>query len=110
MRNSALLFLTVALTGCAASSSGLLNQQSPELAVSSRKSAQDFALCTAESLKGPAQLRGSGGHWWVLRSNGFEHVVVRWDFTDQASGGSIAELRSSTWAGAAKDKVQACAA
>lgn len=99
----------LALTGCAASSAGLYREP-VEFSVASNRSAQDFATCVAEVVQGPAELRGSGGHWWVVRATGAGTPVVRWDFTDKPAGGSIAELRATAIMGAAKDKVERCAA
>ena len=103
-----LLLAAFVTTGCATSSAGL-QRMGVELTVPSQKSAQDFATCSAEVLQGTIELRGSGNHYWLLRPNGFGVPIVRWDFTDQTNGGSIAELRATAIMGAGKDKVEACA-
>jgi hypothetical protein len=95
-------------SGCATSSAGL-SQMGVEYSYPSEKSAQDFATCAAELMHGQVELRGSGDHWWLLRPNGFGVPIVRWDFTEKPGGGSIAELRATAVAGAAKDKVARCA-
>jgi hypothetical protein len=102
------LMIALVLSGCAASPAGLA-RTAVKSTVPSNKSAQEFATCVAEVVLEQAELRGSGDHYWVLRENGVGIPVVRWDFTNQVAGGSIAELRATAYAGAAKDKVRACA-
>lgn len=103
------VLLAFAVSGCATSAAGL-QRMGVEFTVISRKPAQEFATCVAEILQGSPELRGSGNHWWVLRSNAYGIPIVRWDFTDQAAGGgSMAELRATAIEGAGKDKVQRCA-
>lgn len=95
-------------SGCATSAAGL-QRMGVETTIPSQKTAQNFATCVAEVLQGSVELRGSGNHYWVLRPNGFGVPIVRWDFKDLATGGSIAELRATALMGAGKDKVEVCA-
>ena len=99
--------LALVLCSCATSSAGL-QRMGLEMTISSSKSAQDFATCSAEVMQGSPTLRGSGDHWWVLRDKGYGIPIVRWDFIGKPGGGSVAELRATAIAGAAKDKVRAC--
>lgn len=108
MRNLIYVFPILALAGCATSSAGLY-QMSVEHRLSGSKSAQEWATCTADLMQGSPTLRGSGGHWWLTRDNGYGIPIIRWDFTDQPGGGSIAELRANAITGAAKDKLARCA-
>ena len=108
MRQFLLLPILLFVGGCATSSAGLY-RMGVEHVITGTKPAQDFATCAAEVMQGNPTLRGNGGHWWVLRENGYGVPIVRWDFTDKPSGGSTAELRATAIAGAAKDKVQRCA-
>lgn len=98
----------IVTSGCATSAAGL-ERMGVESTIPSQKSAQAFATCVAEVVQGSAELRGSGNHFWVLRSNMYDVPIVRWDFKDLPTGGSIAELRATAVMGAAKDKVQGCA-
>lgn len=102
------LLVAFATSACATSAAGL-QRMGVEFAVPSKKSAQEFATCAAEVLQGSIELRGSGDHFWILRPNGWGVPIVRWDFANQAAGGSLAELRATAVIGAGKDKVQACA-
>ena len=104
----AFVALAMLLPGCATSPAGLA-QMGVEETLQSKKSAQDFATCVAEILQGQAELRGSGDHYWVLRENGWGVPIVRWDFKNVVTGGSIAELRATAIIGAGKDKVRGCA-
>jgi len=107
MRKFAVL-AALLVTGCATSSAGL-ERMGVEFTVPSQKSAQAFATCAAEVLQGSVELRGAGNHYWILRPNALGVPIVRWDFKDQPTGGSIAELRATAIIGAGKDKVQGCA-
>ena len=108
MKKTVIAMSLMALAGCAFSPAGL-GRMPVEHTLASNKPAQVFATCVAEILQGQAELRGSGSHYWILRENGYGVPIVRWDFTDQPNGGSLAELRASGLFGAAKDKVQRCA-
>jgi hypothetical protein len=108
MRHLAPLLVLLLLPGCATSAAGL-HLMGVEHVINSQRPAQEFATCAAEVMQGSPTLRGSGGHWWVLRDNGVGVPIVRWDFTDKPGGGSVAELRATAIAGAAKDKVRRCA-
>ena len=108
MRRLIAVLLVPVVSGCATSSASL-GQMGVEFTVPSSKTAQQFATCAAEILQGEVELRGSGDHWWILRSNMWDVPIVRWDFKGQPNGGSIAELRATAIAGAGKDKVQRCA-
>lgn len=99
--------LTLVVAGCATTPAGL-GATDVKATVSSQKSANEFAVCVAETLAGETQLRSNGDHYWVLR----EVMGVprhRWDF-HSTDNGSIAELRSTGAAGSGQDRVETCAA
>jgi hypothetical protein len=104
-----LLVASVTLGGCATSAAGLANSSVRET-IPSQKSARDVAMCVVDSLNWSGNdLRGSDGHWWVIRVNGGNVPTIRWDFIDRSTGGSVAELRHTIGIGKATDKVRSCA-
>jgi hypothetical protein len=97
------------LGGCATSSAGLY-QTKVETAIPSTKTSQQFATCVAETLQGNNPMRNDGDHYWVVRLNGFQVPIIRWDFVPKPEGGSVAELRTTlNIASAGTTKVRACA-
>lgn len=103
----AVCIAAAALSGCAVSSAGLY-QTSVRMTLVSTKSATDFAACSADAMIGNPQLRGEGHHWWVIRTNGYQVPVVRWDFTDVEGGGSRAELRATININSGDERVRNC--
>jgi hypothetical protein len=79
------------------------------MALQSSKSAAAWATCSAEHMIGNPQLRGEGNHWWIIRTNGYDVPVVRWDFTDIPEGGSRAELRATININSGDERVRGCA-
>lgn len=108
IRLSAIATAATLLTACATSPQGL-SRLDVQDTVRSDKSARAFSACVIDVLLGANQLRGEGGHWYILRPNSWGAPGIRWDFVDQPSGGSVAELRASSVMVMGSDKVQACA-
>lgn len=102
-----LALAAVVLAGCTTSGAGLSRMEASTVYHSSQP-ARAFATCVAGSLLWDAELRGDTSHYWILRKNA-GLSGMRWDFTDQPYGGSIAELHGTSIVSAVKDKVQACA-
>lgn len=108
MKKLILLIAPAALAGCAMSAKGL-GETNVEMTLESEKSSQAWATCVAEALAGNTQLRNDGDHYWVLRYNGYNVAVSRWDFRPQPEGGSRAELRATISINTGDEKVRACA-
>lgn len=99
------LSLVVFAAGCASTPAGLLETRVEESIVS-QKTPQNFATCVAENMAGDVELRSAEGRYWVLVSV-FDTPRHRWDFSETPNG-SIAELRSTGFAGAGKGTVENC--
>lgn len=100
--------LLLALGGCAMSSAGL-SKSDLDMTIPSTKSPQIFATCVAETMIGDPQIRSDGTNYWIIRFNGYQIPVARWDFKPSSDGGSVAELRSTIGINTGDERVKACA-
>lgn len=99
--------LAIGLTACATTSAGLY--ESPvEETFTSTKPPSTVANCAADHMRGGAEVRNDGNHYWVLRQNGYGMTVVRWDFIPDGNGGTRIERRSSIPVNTGAGDVRAC--
>lgn len=98
------VFSSLTLTGCATSAAGLYRTD-VHSEYTSEKSAQIVASCVSTELMGNNPvLQIAEGHWAVLRNNGFNVPIIRWDIYDLEEGGSRIEFRKSVSIASGEDK------
>ncbi|RYD68009.1 MAG: hypothetical protein EOP58_01710 [Sphingomonadales bacterium] len=102
-----LILLAPLLSGCAMTAAEISEGEVRET-ITSKRSAAEVAACTVDRMRGAADLRGAGGHWWVIRKNTFSVPMIRWDFKDQPGGGSVAEMRAPVSVNPGTDLVRFC--
>lgn len=102
-----LILLAPLLSGCAMTAAELSEGEVRET-ITSNRTASEVATCAVERMRGAADLRGGGGHWWVIRKTTFSTPLVRWDFKDKPGGGSVAEMRAPVSINPGTDIIRFC--
>lgn len=106
MRRLAALLL-MSLSACATTAAGLAESEISE-SYASAKRPSTVATCAADRMRGGAEVRNDGDHYWVLRNNTYGIPIARWDFWPTAEGGSRIELRTSFGINTGAGDVRAC--
>lgn len=98
--------LSLGLCACATTAAGLAESEIEET-YTSAKAPSTVATCAADRMRGGAEVRNDGQHYWVLRNNGYGLPVARWDFYP-SDGGTRIELRRSIPINSGSGDVRAC--
>jgi hypothetical protein len=95
---------SLALTGCASSQGGMLEQASLETFT---KAPSAVAGCAQQALNGGPSMGTDGTNFWVTRQSAWG-TVVRYDMKPAPAGGTTVEYRSRLKMNNGLEKVKAC--